>query len=115
MRDISFFSKIYLAPDPVDFRKQAHGLALIVSGSLGFLDLNLKHLFVFTNKKKNAVKALYWDKTGYALWSKTLEKDRFRWPKSKEQTLNLEAKELRWLLDGIDLGKIKKHEPVILS
>ena len=115
MRDVSSFTKIFLAPKPVDFRKQIHGLALLVSESLGFQEIGTKQLFVFTNKRKNAVKALYWDKTGYALWCKKLEKDRFRWPSSEQQALSLEAKELKWLLEGIDLSKVKKHEAVNLS
>ncbi len=115
MRDLAFFSRIYLATTPVDFRKQAHGLAIIVAESLGFTGLNGKNLFVFTNRRKNSVKILYWDKTGYAMWWKTLEKERFRWPKSAQDSLGLEAKELKWLLEGIDIEKIKTHKPLVLD
>lgn len=67
MKDISFFGKIYLATDPVDFRKQAHGLAIIVEHTLKFDPIIDKSIFIFTNKKRTAVKMLYWDATGYAL------------------------------------------------
>ena len=115
MKDLSFFNRIYLATAPVDFRKQAHGLALIVEYTLGHAGLNDKVLFAFTNKRRTAVKILYWDVTGYALWWKTLEKDRFRWPADASECQKLEVRELRWLLDGVDLGKLKKHERVTLN
>ena len=113
MKDLSFFSKIYIATCPVDFRKQAHGLATLVQHRLDLPSTERKHLFVFTNKKRSAVKALYWDDTGYALWWKTLEKEKFRWPKRGEQVCNIDAKELRWLLEGIDLTKVKKHKKLM--
>ena len=116
MRDISFFKKIYIAVQPVDFRKQAHGLAITIDQSLDLDSLTEKSLFVFTNKRKNAVKILYWDLTGYALWWKTLEKDKFKWPKPHSSgTIELTAKELKWLLEGIDLSKLEKHEKLILK
>lgn len=115
MKDLSFFNKIYLATTPVDFRKQAHGLALVVEHTLKHVGLNEKVLFTFTNRRKTAVKILYWDVTGYALWWKTLEKDQFRWPKDATECLRLDAKELRWLLDGVDLKNIKRHKRVTLD
>ena len=117
MKDVSFFQKIYLARDSVDFRKQAHGLALVTQHVLAASPLHEKVLFVFTNKRRTAVKMLYWDQTGYALWCKVLEKDRYRWPKSKssDAKITVNVKELKWLLEGVDLGKIKMHERIVLS
>ena len=115
MKDLSFFNKIFLATTPVDFRKQAHGLAVVVEQTLKQAGLNDKVLFAFTNKRKTAIKMLYWDVTGYALWWKTLEKDRFKWPSDPTECRKLDVKELRWLLDGIDLSRIKKHKRVILD
>lgn len=115
MKDIAFFSKIYLASSPVDFRKQAHGLALIAQHSFGFDRLNEKTLFAFTNRSRTSVKILYWDGTGLALWWKTLEKDRFAWPSGSDDTIHVDAKQLRWLLDGIDIGKLKRHEKIVLE
>jgi len=115
MKDIGFFNKIYLVTSPVDFRKQAHGLAVIVEHTLGHKQLNDRVIFAFTNKRMSSIKLLYWDATGFALWWKTLESDKFRWPKSKDDCMNLETKELRWLLEGIDLNLIKKHKRVTLD
>ena len=75
---------------------------------------NEKYLFAFTNKRKNAVKLLYWDSTGYALWWKVLEKDRFHWPRNDEDVSLLHPRDLKWLLEGIDLSTINKHRKIIL-
>lgn len=112
MRDISSFSKIYLAIKPVDFRKQAHGLALLIEPIFSALPNDAKVLFAFTNRRKTAVKLIYWDSTGFAMWWKNLEQDRFRWPKSSEQAKTLQARELKWLLDGVDLQRIHTHKKV---
>jgi len=114
MKDLSFFGKIFLATEPVDFRKQAHGLAVLVEHVLKQNALMDKSIFVFTNKKRTAVKLLYWDSTGFAMWWKSLEKERFRWPKNGSGAMQIQLKELKWLLDGIDFTKIKKHQKIEL-
>lgn len=48
------------------------------------------------------------------LWWKTLEKERFRWPKNNNAALKIQAKELKWLLEGIDFSAIKKHQRIEL-
>ncbi|MCP4988763.1 MAG: IS66 family insertion sequence element accessory protein TnpB [Colwellia sp.] len=61
-------------------------------------------VYVFCNKNKDKLKVLYWDKTGFALWYKRLEKDKFKWPKKlNEQSLNLTEQQLHWLFDGFDV------------
>lgn len=114
MKDVSFFSKIFLAVTPVDFRKQAHGLAIIAEHSLDLDVTNERYLFCFTNKRKNAMKLLHWDCTGYGMWWKVLERDRFRWPKSQVQVENLSPKELKWLLEGVDLLGLKRHKKIVI-
>ena len=61
-------------------------------------------LFIFCNKAKDKLKILYWDKTGFALWYKRLEKDKFKWPKQHtEDSLLLDEQQLNWLLEGYDV------------
>lgn len=113
MKDLSAFAKIYLAKDPVDFRKQANGLLLVVKESLGLQPFDGKCLFVFTNRGKTSIRLLYWDMTGFALWSKVLEKDKFIWPiVSDDYKMSITPKDLRWLLQGADLTKINVHKPL---
>lgn len=113
MKDVNSFSKVMLAVQPVDFRKQASGLTTIVAGTLESQALDPKSLFVFVNRRKTSIRMLYWDATGFAVWSKKLEKDRFKWPKKVDTAkLILSTRELKWLLQGIDLERIKMHEPI---
>lgn len=72
--------KVYLHREPVDFRKQINGLSVIVQEALK-MDPFEDALFVFINCSRNRIKALYWERNGFCLWFKRLEKDKFSWPK----------------------------------
>jgi len=63
---------IYCCPKPVDFRKGIYALATFVEGELGEA-LFSQTLFLFTNRQYNRVRILYWDQTGFCLWTKVLE------------------------------------------
>jgi transposase len=109
MKPLDQFPQIYLCKNSVDFRKSIDGLGALVQEELK-LDLFEPALFVFCCSKRKRIKILYWDKTGFALWYKRLEKDRFPWPSNNQsEIVTIKSKELRWLLDGIDLWKIKPH------
>lgn len=102
--------QVYLHKEPVDFRKSINGLSLIVIEQMK-LDLFSETLFLFTNKTKRLIKILYWDKTGFCLWYKRLEKDKFKWPKKIQQkTISLSEEQFCWLLKGIDFTAIKEHK-----
>ena len=77
---------VYLHRAPVDFRKQINGLAVLVSESMQ-LDVFKPALYVFTNSARNRVKVLYWDRHGFCLWLKRLEKQRFVWPMQHEEAV----------------------------
>lgn len=70
---------VFLLRDVVDFRKSINGLIGIVEDELE-RDAYTGALFVFCNKAKDRLKILYWDKTGFVLWYKRLEKQKFKWP-----------------------------------
>ena len=69
---------VYLYREFVDFRKSINGLAAIIESETD-LPLGSGALFLFTNKQRDKIKVLYWDKTGFALWYKRLEKAKFKW------------------------------------
>ena len=101
---------IYLHRDPVDFRKAINGLAVIVSEEMA-LDVYSEAIFVFCNKNRSQIKVLYWDSTGFVLWQKRLEKDKFKWPrKDITATVSVTSEEWRWLLRGFDYSKFKPHK-----
>ena len=94
---------IYLHTDFVDFRKSINGLLAIIESELALNAFN-GAVFIFCNKKQDKLKLLYWDKTGFALWYKRLEKQRFKWPKCDElKHAKLSEQQLTWLLGGYDM------------
>lgn len=106
---------IYLHRMPVDLRKSIDGLGIIVGEEMG-LELFSPHLFLFCNKRRNKLKVLYWNETGFALWYKRLEKDRFIWPrKMEEEVIQVDRQQLGWLLGGYDIWKMKPHKKVKYS
>ena len=88
---------------PVDMRKQFDGLVALVQHALREDPLS-GSLYVFTNRRRNYVKAVYWDRTGFCLFAKRLERGRFVLPGSDE-TFELSEQAFQLLLDGIVLGR----------
>jgi len=104
------FTRIFIHKAPVDFRKSINGLSEIVQNEMR-LDPFSRYLFVFGSRDRKKVKLLYWDRTGFALWLKRLEKAKFPWPRKIEgDVIELSARELEWLLDGYEFWKMKPHE-----
>jgi len=106
--------EIWLHRDPVDFRKQINGLVVLVEQEL-VSDPFAKRVYGFTNRRRDRVRLLYWDRNGFALWLKRLEKDRFPWPESGEATVVVSRRELGWLLDGIDYFRLRPHEEIFYA
>ena len=97
--------KVFLALEPADLRKSFTGLWALTVNRLKD-DPTTGSLFVFTNRRHNRVKILYWDGTGLWVMIKRLEQGTFSWPKGidvKDGKLPLCAEALALLLDGVDL------------
>ncbi|MDP5211117.1 IS66 family insertion sequence element accessory protein TnpB [Microbulbifer sp. 2205BS26-8] len=102
--------KIYLHRGPVDFRKAINGLSLIVEQTMALSPFD-PALFVFCNKRRDKLKVLYWDHTGFCLWQKQLEKDKFKWPrKYQDDVVELTAEQFDWLLRGYDILQMQPHQ-----
>lgn len=99
--------KVFLHRDAVDFRKNINGLAALVEQSLQ-LDPLAKAIYAFSNRRRDRVKLLLWERNGFWLMTKRLEQDRFKWPRT-EAVLELTTEQLHWLLDGIDVCAIRRH------
>ena len=99
---------VYLCREIVDMRKSINGLSILVEEGLS-LDPFGPVLFVFCNRKRDKIKILYWERTGFVLWYKRLEKHRFAWPVVGERVVTLSGRELNWLLDGIDVFSLQPH------
>jgi len=106
--------KVYLALGNTDMRKSINGLSILASEYLA-LDPFSGHLFAFCNKKRNMLKILYWDRNGFCLWHKRLEKHSFRWPSSKKEIMTIEKRELIWLMEGINIHQKQAHKTLKYS
>lgn len=103
--------RVFLCTSPTDMRKGFDTLAVLVREALGFDPLS-GDLFLFTGRRRDRLKVLYWDRDGYALWYKRLEKGTFRMPVATPgaSSLELKASELAMLLEGIDLRSLRRRE-----
>lgn len=101
--------RIFIAREPTDMRKGHDGLAALVQNTMK-ADLFSGHLFVFLSKQRNRVKILTWDRGGLVLWYKRLEKGRLKMPRidACAASLELDSGELSMLLEGLDLGKVRR-------
>ncbi len=88
--------------NPVDMRKSFDGLVGLVNDAMAEDPLS-GSLFVFVNRRGNYLKLIYWDRTGFALFAKRLERGRFAIP-GRDQTQSLSPEQFRLILDGIVLG-----------
>ena len=99
--------RIHLATEPVDFRKGHNGLGGVVRDRLD--DDPLQHVWVFHNRRRTALKLLWWDHGGFILAHKKLARGRFRLPESQDgKTVAMTAAELAALLEGIDLSRCRR-------
>lgn len=97
---------VFVCCQPVDMRKSYEGLSALTCEILKQDPLS-GHLFVFTNKKQDRLKILYWHLNGYCLWQKRLEKGRFYIPqKTCESSISLTLYQLSGLFQGIAWDKI---------
>ncbi len=93
--------RVFVRPGPTDMRKSINGLSAIAQQAMAG-DPFSGGLFVFSNRRRNILKILYWQRNGFCLWMKHLEKDRFPWPCDERECVGIGEQELRWLLDGVD-------------
>jgi transposase len=115
MRPSKDLPAVYLCRDVVDFRKGINGLAVLVEETLKRNPFS-EQLFVFCNRRRDRVRILYWERNGFCLWQKRLEKARFKWLRqSKDDVIVLSGQQLNWLLDGYDVMRLKPHARLYYS
>jgi transposase len=102
-------TRIFLVSGPTDMRQGFNGLSAIVANALKEDPLS-GHLFVFCNQNRNRLKILFWDRAGFWLCAKRLERGTFAWPDSNALSVALSGEELTLLLGGIDLQNTRKRK-----
>ena len=104
--------RIYVAAEPVDLRRGFDGLAAATRSLIGADPLS-GHVFVFLNRRKNRVKLLVWDRTGYMLLYKRLEKGTFEIPTAPlpgHRHVEVDSGELGLMLEGLDLRGARRQK-----
>lgn len=107
MKSVEDFGSVFIHKERVDMRKGINGLCEIVQmAEMG--ELMGRNLFVFSGRRKDSIKILYFDRSGFCLWQKRLEKDKFVWPKKlTDAVVKITPEQLSWLLDGYDVWKMR--------
>ena len=104
---------VFVATQPVDFRKGASGLVALVrdSGADPFSGA----LYVFRSKRADRVKIVWWDGAGVCLFAKRLDEHGFHWPRIENSVIRLATAQLLALIDGMDWSRVKAvevHQPL---
>jgi transposase len=106
--------KIYIACGRTDLRKSIDGLAAMVQQNFKMNPFQ-KSLFLFSGRRHDRLKALFWEGDGFVLLYKRLESGRFQWPKTPEEVRALSAQEFRWLLEGLCIDQPKAVKKVTVK
>jgi transposase len=103
--------RVYLCLTPCDMRKSFDSLHALVREHLE-LDAFAGHLFVFASRRKDRLKILYWDRDGFAIWSKRLEEGTYAIPSGEAGARRTEitTEDLGALLSGIDLSAATRQK-----
>lgn len=114
---ISTKMPIYCATAPVDLRRSFDGLAAAARDALA-KDPRSGALFLFVNKAGNRLKAVWWDRTGYCLLYKRLERGVFRFPSAVrpgDASVSIDSMEFAKILEGLDLAKMRSSIGVTVA
>jgi transposase len=99
--------RIFIRPGNTDLRKAANGLTVIVEKQMTEEPFS-GNVYLFCNRGRKLLKAVWWDRNGFWLSQKRLEKDRFPWPETSEAVQELSSEQITMLLQGIDFFKAHK-------
>ncbi|MDR5806646.1 IS66 family insertion sequence element accessory protein TnpB [Caballeronia sp. LZ001] len=100
--------KVYLHRNPVDFRYGMNSLSILVEQSMRLNPMD-SPLYIFGNRRRDRIKILGWDGSGFWLMMKRLEASRFIWPDNKAEVVSMTTNVLHALLDGDDITTIRRH------
>jgi len=103
--------RVYACLTPCDMRRSFDGLHALVRDHLD-LDAFAGHLYLFASRRRDRLKILYWDRDGFAIWSKRLEEGTYVIPSAEPHTRRIEMtpEELGALLSGIDLSTATRRK-----
>lgn len=108
-------TKIFVSLKPIDMRNSINGLSAAIGDIFGESPMS-RHLFLFYNKARDKVKLIFWDRNGFVLYYKRLEKGRFKINKSLDKkTIELTENQLHWLFAGLDFELMNEFNEINYS
>ena len=111
LSDFTAADHVYIACGYTDLRRGIDGLASIVQAQFQ-LDPFSNTLFLFCGRRKDRIKALYWEGNGFVLLYKRLEQGSFQWPRNGTEAKELTPQQYRWLMEGLAVEQPKAHRKV---
>ena len=115
MLSLSPAVRIWLCLRPADMRKSFDGLAALTRQVLLQDPLASGHLFVFVSRRADRLKILWWDRDGYVLYAKRLERGTFRLPTAAGDSVTMTGAELAMLLEGIELTGSRRRKRIMIN
>src|SRR4029078_11705363 len=100
--------RVFLHREPIDIRAGINSLAVLVQETME-LDLFAPAFFAFCNPRRDRMKLLFFDRSGFVMVLKRLTEDKFRWPRRETAVVTLTTEQLPWLLDGSDIDAMIRH------
>lgn len=102
MLNLAAATRVFLALAPADLRGSFNRLSALAQNQLAQDPLS-GHLFVFTNRRRNRLKILFWDGSGLWVCAKRLEQGRFSWPAGAGPSVTWRGEQLSALLTGLEV------------
>ena len=107
---------IYIACGVTDFRMQITGLVSLVQSKFSLNPYSPASVYLFCNRKRDAIKALRYDQNGFALLTKKLMGDlRYQWPRTAAEIKKINHQQIRWLTEGLEIEPKKVHKPLFIT
>ena len=111
LTDFTGADRVYIACGYTDLRRGIDGLAAMVQQQFN-LDPFANSLFLFCGRRRDRIKALYWEGNGFVLLYKRLESGSFQWPRKESKARELTPQQYRWLMEGLSVDVPKALRPV---
>ena len=111
LTDFTGADRVYIACGYTDLRRGIDGLAALVQQQF-HLDPFTNTLFLFCGRRRDRIKALYWEGDGFVLLYKRLESGSFQWPRNESEARALTPQQYRWLMEGLSVDQPKAHKRV---
>ena len=111
MIDLTKVRNFYIACGYTDLRLGIDGLAAVVKQQYGS-HFDEESLFLFCGRRRDRIKALYWEGNGFVLLYKRLESGSFQWPRNESEARALTPQQYRWLMEGLSVDQPKAHKAV---